>query len=244
MLLTCTGCSVNRPVRTADYGSQQQFSEEKELEEVKRQNIGNGSFFIQKAEIEVSGEEGVEKLIASVKFIYPDRYSVSIRNRAGIEAARIFISSDTILVNDRINRKQYCASPQYMYTKYGITISGLPIIFGDFVGENLSEVITDDCSDGFWNAESLLHGKKINYVIDCKKGKLASAVEEKDTGRDGIIFKFSEYFKSVGRYIPGKIEIMNVKSFTIITVRIGKIIYPWDGTIEFIPGNRYEIIIL
>ena len=40
--------------------------------------------------------------MATIKYELPDKYLISIRSKAGIEAARIFITKDTVLINDRI----------------------------------------------------------------------------------------------------------------------------------------------
>ena len=68
-----------------------------------------------------------------LKFEYPDKYLISIKSRTGIEGARIYISEDTILFNDRINKKMYYGSSLYLKRKYGLTTNFLPLIFGDIV---------------------------------------------------------------------------------------------------------------
>ena len=42
--------------------------------------------------------------------------------------------------------------------------------------------------------------------------------------------------------IPGKIEISERQSSTTIEIKIQKIITPWEGTIEFIPGKQFKKI--
>ena len=215
---------------------------ERIAEIIKEQNISKSSFFIQKAEIEVTGAEGVERFIANIKYKYPDNYSISIRSKTGIEVARIFISRDTILANDRINRKLYCASPQYLNIKYGVTLSVLPILFGDYIGDNISEKKIVECINGYRDLETSIKDLKIKYVIDCKKGKTIAAIGETSLNNGGVVLKYSDFFKSGIKLIPGRIEIRDFQPKTIITLRILKISYPWDGTMEFLPGNKYEII--
>ena len=84
------------------------------FESTKNQNITNNGFFIQKAEIEIVTGEGKEKYLASIKFEKPDKYLISVKSRTGIEGARIYISNDSILVNDRINKKLYSGNTFYL----------------------------------------------------------------------------------------------------------------------------------
>ena len=106
------------------------------MERIENQNLTKRNFFIQKAEIEILSEEENQKLIASIKFIYPDQYLISLKSKTGIEAARIFITDDTVLINDRINRKLYFGKPAQLKNKYGISPAVLPVVLGDFIKGN------------------------------------------------------------------------------------------------------------
>lgn len=212
------------------------------FESIRKQNITNNSFFIQKAEIEISGREGNEKFLASIKFKNPDKYLISLKGKTGIEAARIFLSDDTLLVNDRINRKQYCGTPEYLKIKYGITASVLPVIFGDYIDDNMINKSNAECSNGKLDIDCIINGIKIKYVIDCIKGKCISEIIENGLNSKRMEIQFTDFFKKEKNLIPGKIEILDLQRETTIKIRIKKVVSPWEGNIEFIPGNKYEII--
>jgi Domain of unknown function (DUF4292) len=241
LLILSTGCSVIRNGRNRNYGLSDAIVSEKLFESIRKQNITSNSFFIQKAEFLISSKEGAEKLLGSIKFESPDKYLISIKSRTGIEAARIFISDDTILINDRINRKQYYGSTQYLKSKYGITTSVLPIIFGDYITDNLSDNKAI-CSDGKLDIIGTVGGIKIKYVIDCKKGKIILAIPENRSNEEGIEIQYSDFFKNENVLSPGKIEIKDFQRETTVDIKIQKIESQWSGKIEFVPGKGYELI--
>jgi len=208
-------------------------------EELKNQNITNANFFISKAELEVSGIDGIEKLICSIKYVYPGTYLISIRNRTGIEAARIFLSSDTVLVNDRINRKLYYGSNKQMVEKYGFNQSVIPLILGDYLTDDLVRTESENCINGVFKKQDKYKGIFIDYTIDCRILKVISATT--GTG-NSFNLEFSRFMRIDNILIPEEIQIEDLKKMTKISIRIQRIEYPWNGSIEFIPGSGYEKI--
>ena len=214
---------------------------QKFVEAVQMQNVTNRNFYIQKADIVISGPEGEEKIIVMVKHIHPDNYLLSVRNRTGIEAARVYITKDTVLVNDRINRNQYCASPGYIQKKYGIGTGLLPALFGDFVGIELQDSLSK-CVDGIINVDFIQNGTKIRYKIDCNKAKVFNAKIEGSLNKIVIEMEYSDFKKISGGWFPLKVIVNDYRSSTTIEIEIKKFEEPWSGEIEFVPGNKYEII--
>lgn len=242
LVVLITGCSVFRYAGSSNEGVSTGIITGDVSERVIKQNITFNSFFIRKAEIEFTTMEGREKFLCSIKFERPDKYLISLKSRTGIEAARIFITKDTILINDRINRKQYYGSTQYLKSKYGITASFIPLIFGDYIEDNISDNNQAKCFEGKMDIDCLVSGIKIKYVIDCKKGKSISATPGDSLNDEGIEIQYDDFFKTGEILTPGKIEIRDFQRQATIEIRIQNIESPWDGSIEFIPGNRYEIL--
>lgn len=242
LTVVSAGCSVIKNGRSKNYGFYGSLITEQTLESIKRQNITANRFYIQKAEIELIGPETREKFLGSIKFETTGKYLISLKSKTGIEAARVFVTNDTILINDRINRKLYCGSPDYLIRKLGISVSVLPVIFGDFIGDNFSGNIQAECFEGILDVECLISGMKIKYVIDCRKGKPVLAVPGNSIFNEDIKIKYNDFIKNGDFLTPSNIEISSSQKKTTIKIRILKIESPWDGTIEFIPGNRYEIL--
>lgn len=241
LLIFSSACSVIKTGRNKNYGISKEIISDKLFESIKKQNITLNKFYIQKAEIEISSQEGTQKVLGSVKFEKPGKYLISIKSNTGIEIARIFISEDTILINDRINRKQYYGSTQFLKSKYGITASVLPVLFGDFIDDNLYDnksICTDDKLDRI----GLIDGIKIKYIIDCKKEKIISAIPMKRMSEHNIEIKYSDFFKNGNIISPGEIEINDFLKKIKINIKIKRIESGWNGNVEFISGSRYELI--
>ena len=236
------GCSITRSRSNKDLKISKELFSGNVLESVKNQNITNTGFFIQKAEIEVITQDGKEKLIGSVKFEHPDKYLISIKNRTGIEGARIYISEDTILFNDRINRKMYYGSSVYLKRKYGFTTNFLPLIFGDIVLEKNYRESKEKCSGDKINTDCLVQGVILNYDISCKKRKSTLVSQLNSFVQRGIEFKYDNFTNSGNIIIPTKIELKEAQYNLTIRINIVKIELPWNGKIEFVPGRNYEII--
>ena len=208
------------------------------LENTEAQNISNSSYFIQKAEIEVDTPDGIIKFVGTIRFEKPDKYLISLRSKTGIEGARIYITKDTVLVNDRINKRLYSGTAAYLRLKYGMSQNLLPLIFGDIIvdsklkGENLT------CNDDKVTIDCAVKGNYLNYIVDCKKNK----TEMVSIGDQEINLRFDKYFVLNNIWIPRTIEFRAAKYSTEIKIKIVKVEYPWDGNVSFIPGKGYELI--
>lgn len=241
IIFTLLGCSgIKRAGRSAaDISGGGDFTSDEIL---KSRNLTNNNFFIQKAEVEISTEEISGKFIASIKFVVPDQFLISIRSRTGIEVARMFLSDDTVLINDRINRKLYHGDPEFVNIKYGIPVDIMPILLGDYVSGNEQDSKPEKCSGGLTKLGSTVKGLKVNYTVDCRKAKIVKAEQE---GSMSNIISEIEYddFERIGNIImPAFIKIRHMRTMSNLILRIGKIESPWVGSIDFIPGSRYELI--
>ena len=162
----------------------------------------------------------------------------------GIEAARVFISHDTVLINDRIYRKLYCGSNEYLLKKYGIATGSLPLVFGDYL-DGLKEVeIFKDCSNGVSEIQGYLETKEIWYYLDCNKAKVSGVTISEKTGTAGINMKFGEFRYADNITYPGQILIEDILEKTQISIKILSVDFTDKRQLEFIPGKNYERIIL
>lgn len=236
------GCSVTKVKGPGYDDGLKDIENEKLIDNILKKNITTRNFYIQKAEIEISGSGETNKLFGSIKFENPDKFLFSLRSRTGLEIVRIFISDDTILVNDRINRKLYCGRPSYLKMKYGLSASVLPVMFGDFIDGEILDNIKLKCLDGNFNTARIVEGMKLMYYIDCRIGKTVLMTTESSLKLKEVEIRYKDFFKKDKSIIPGKIEYTNFKREESVIIVIKKIELPWDGNIDFIPGNKYEII--
>jgi hypothetical protein len=240
--LFSAGCSVIRNKSDRNLEISKEYISENILESVKRQNITNQNFFIQKAEIEILVQNNREKLIGSVKFIHPDKYLISLKGRTGIEGARIYTSGDTMLINDRINKKVYSVSTLYLKRKYGISTDFLPLIFGDLVLEINPKDRKTSCIGDKVNFDCVVQGILLNYEINCKKGKTILVQQHDSMNLRSIEIKYDKYIKSGNILIPENIEFIDSQRDIRLKIKVLKIQQPWNGNVMFIPGKDYETI--
>lgn len=215
-----------------------------EIGEVKKQNLTNSDFNIAKAEIEISNNGESQKLLGSLKFKKSGSYLVSFKTRTGIEAARIFITKDTILINDRLKKRLFYGSADYLKEKYGISGEAIPLIFGDFIESAGKEEQVINCLDKKNELSGVIISNRITYTIDCHVGKIikASIDDEQNSGK--ILFLYNKFKKATDINYPGYIEFSDKNRETIIRIKIDRIEFGGEVKTDFIPGNNYEKILL
>lgn len=212
------------------------------LQSTEYQNITNTGFYIQKAEIETVTTSGNDKFTAIIKFKKPDKYLISIRSKTGIEGARIYISGDSIQVNDRINRKLYYGTSTYLQKKYGFSQIFLPLIFGDILLNKKCGLSKENCIEDKLNVVCDLAGIALNFNIDCKKRKLITVDQITSINKEGMNLSYADYFKTGNILIPRIIKFDDSKYGIAVKIKISKVQSPWTGNISFVPGKGYELI--
>lgn len=242
VLLLITNCSVSRlktKERSAAYDYETGSLEVNRLDEY---NLTNLSFYIQKAEIEVISRGDKESLLASVKYRFPDSYLISLRTRTGIEAARVLIRSDSVFINDRINRTLYYGSRKAVIRKYGLNDDVLPVFFGDYVASGAKVAPVYKCNNGVATIETVTDGIRAVYNIDCKSKRAVSVSVFRENGKDPVSFTFEDH-NSIGNVSFGnKVTIENIYGYERVNIEYSKIEAPWEGSFVFIPGRNYEYI--
>lgn len=239
VLFLTAGCSAIRPAFRPEQKSIAGKDSDNLSKVVIDQNITKHNFYVQKAQVEIISNSINETFLASIKFLYPDTFLISIRSKTGIEAARIFYTKDTILINDRISRKLLYGKPGIAGRRYGITPESFPLVLGDLISEN-GNVLYSDCINGEATLNSSFHGSKIRYVLDCENGKVVSATQEGSSKSVLTVLNFKKFIREKDLFYPSSISIVSEEMK--LNIRIDKMEYPWNGNIEFIHGKNYELI--
>lgn len=239
LIVVIAGCSGLR--RAGKTGNMREVSRTVSLAEVAEQNLSNENFSIQKAKIDLDYGGGGVSFLASIRHVVPDKYLISLRMGTGIEVGRIYIDKDTILANDRINKVFYYGKSSVLSAKYGIPVELIPALFGDFVGETGDVGQNSGCSNGILSVDTYLKGLKLKYEVDCSTSKSVSLRQEGYSTASGDI-KYDNFEKKGGKLIPKDVILNHTESGSKLRITFEKIETPWEGNVEFIPGNRYERI--
>ena len=240
LIIAITGCSVSRfgkpdMDKNVETGSGV-FNKKKIL----NNNLTSYSFFIQKAEVEVYSGNEIQKFLANIKFSFPDTYLISLRSNTGIEAARIFLTGDTMLVNDRINKIIYCGNSYGVRKKYGFVQALLPLLWGDIVLSRNYEENDIKCLKGSAQIDEVISGFKVAYKINCDKAKVEMVVLTGSNNQQNTIISNESYKKIGNGYVVEKSNVTGFNNYDLIKLKYSKIEVPWEGKIEFIPGKNYE----
>jgi hypothetical protein len=237
-----TGCSVSKKSGSTASNSGKEAAVENSMESIINNNLSKENFYIQKADIKVTQDNISVRFIASIKFRKPDSLLISVKSRTGIEAGRAFITKDTILINDKINRKLLIGNPEIIESKYGIDPLLIFAVLGDIIIDDKEIGKALDCKKGVYSHGFEINNKTVEYIIDCGKKKAVRAYFEGDIKTSNITIDYSDITISDRLKYPKKIEIADdLKSINIL-LEIKKIESPWKGKIEFVRGSGYKVV--
>jgi hypothetical protein len=166
---------------------------------------------------------------------------ISLRSRSGIEISRVFINRDSVYIVDRLKKKVYTGTVNYVGKKYGIPFSMFPVLLGDFIGVCGSENYTDRKDEGMIFKCSV-NGISLNYEIDKGIEKVKKVYAENRYGNTLLSADFGKFKKVSTAIFPSKINWDDLERSIKVEISIKKIEYPWNDKLEFSYGNRYEVI--
>ena len=204
-------------------------------------NISGKNFSITKASVTAKIDNVTTKLIASIRHKTPDSVLVVIRSSIGTEVARMLMTGDTLIINDRLNKDLIIGKPGVRTLKYGISPDILFVILGDVVLSPDDRDHKATCINGNTRQTSEVNGKVIDYRIDCRKQKALEANVEESIFTEGIKIRFDKFEDWSGLVMPKKIEIREPDSHIVISIEIEKVDAMWNGNIDFMPGRNYQI---
>lgn len=244
-MLIYTGCSSVRRVSGPDYEGTDDGVVV--MDGVLRNNITNYGFNISRADIHYNIDGVSGRLIAAVRHRNPDTVLIVLKHTTGIEIGRIYMDSDTILINDRVNRRLMYGDPGYLEVKYGIDKKALMIILGDIFiddGNEIGGYKNMKCQKGILRSQARVNERNINYEIDCNYLKTVSATITRGNVSDKISVWYDNFMRRDDYVFPGRIEAEDIGRKARIILDIRNIEIPWEGRIEFIPGSRYRPMLL
>ena len=207
-------------------------------------NLSAEDFHIQRADITVTQNEISARFTASIKFRKPDTMLITVRSRAGIEAGRGLITRDTIIINDRVNKKLLIGSASVIGKKYGIEPELIFVALGDIIVDEADINTPVKCLKGIYKDGYEINGRKVQYIVDCKMKKAVQAYFEGDIRSGNLTIRFGDIVNIDGVLFPQKVEIDDDLSTLNILLEIKKIERPWNGRIGFVPGQGYKVNIL
>jgi hypothetical protein len=234
------GCSVLRKSRTVEEANNGNYTADLVGMTVEN-NISGKNFDISKATLVISQNGETQKLLIGVRHKVPDTTLLIIRSRMGVEAARIFLTNDTVLINDRLNKKLIVGKPEEIKARYGFDTGMLYMVLGDLLKDKNRETEAVKCNNGTIKKEFSVGQREVEYNIDCNRKKVMDTEIREDIRNGGISIKFEKFMKLNGITIPQKIELIDEDLASDIKISIEKVMVDWAGEIDFIPGKGYVV---
>jgi hypothetical protein len=211
------------------------------IERIKEENLFNENFDIIRAEIKYTENKNSSELIGTISYRNESVFLVSLRTKAGIEAGRIYITKDTLLANDRFNKKLYYGSTIQFSKKYGIELEWIPVLFGDLIIKDEGKALTTECNDNEAKIVEKLNLTEISYTVNCTEEKVKMTEIKENSGKR-IILKFDNFLETDGKKYPSDIEIIENEGKSQINIKIKKAEINTERKLKFIPGEGYEKI--
>jgi hypothetical protein len=236
------GCSITRRQINTGLNDSVDSVPNALLNSVVEQNVARGSFFITKADVEVVSQKDRKVFVASIKFTLPDMYLISLKSKTGIEAARIYLTNDSVLINDRFNRILYYASTDKFFKKFGVNFEYASLFFGDYKDIKCLSDDTITFENDRINIKCRDNETELIYEIDSKRNKVVGLRLGHEHTQREILLSFKDFIRLNNILLPQRIDIIGIDNIELININIRKINLPWEGDIEFVPGNRYERI--
>lgn len=236
-LVISSGCT-SRLFISGETRNSEIYSPEELLSRTIKNNISLDSYLIGKGDILIQNGNTKSKFLFTGKFERPDKFLFSLKSFTGIEGARIYLTKDTILVNDRVNKRILYGKPDNIERMTGIPYNFFNMVFGDLIiqdeitGINMERV----------NKQLVIKQKSKNVsirsVVETRISKVSSASLADQVRREEILLKYSKFSKEM-KHFPEIIEIQDKSRNIYAKIRLKKIEMHWDGKIEFVPGQGY-----
>lgn len=240
LALFSVGCGTVKKKSTEEFAIAGVYNAEMFLQEVREYNLTKDSFYINKAEVQASMLGFNQNLIVSMKFKKPDSAMFIIKAKIGLEVARALITNDTIIINDRLNKRLILSGPEYFKRKYGLEPKLIYMIFGDFLlkPENIENQIK--CQKNSSQIDFIKDRNQYLMKFDCISKKLKEASIESITRGKKVEFKYDEFVGNNKKKYPILSTILVPDEDINLILRIEKIDTNWDGNIDFVANNGYR----
>ena len=240
LLVLLTGCSALKTGKTKTEHISSRFFD---FRKIMAQNLTVNDFNIRKAEVQIAIGDEKQILLASVKYKTPGYWLISLKNNIGIEITRAYITTDTLLINDRLEKKMFYGKTNAIEKRYGIPFIAIPVIFGDFVEENPESIDSIKCVGAKDTLNIKFDKFEIEYFISCRDNKIINA-NLRNPGNKVIQIAYSKISLFDNKKYPSRIKIIDTTDRCIIEIRIRNIDFNNIERLDFIPGRGYENILL
>jgi hypothetical protein len=157
-----------------------------------------------------------------------------------MEAFRVYLSSDTVLINDRLNKSVLYGNINDFERITGLPAALLRVSYGDLFLIEPKLQPGEVCIDNEVKLNEYFLGLMVKTTIDCLKEKVKSVMLTTGVPDEFITIEYKKH-REDHNGLPRKVEINDFRRKIKITLSLDKYTSPWVGDIEFIPGTGYSV---
>jgi Domain of unknown function (DUF4292) len=244
VILFSESCSVSRRSGSKKISSGRPGVTSDIASSITANNLSGQNFFIRRANISLTKDNITSQFSANIRYKLPYTLLITVKSKIGIEAARAYLTKDTLLINDRFNKRLITGSPEKLQSRYGISSDMIFALLGDFIIENKDEKRILNCNNGFYSGSYTLDDRRVDYKIDCDRKKVTEAYFEGGLTTGNISMVFSRFRSMNGAMVPQVVSLSDDLSGLKIIVEIEDVEIGWNGEIDFVPGKEFEVVYL
>ena len=239
LVIILGGCA---PVKVLT-DSESDLKEKNIRQVIEGNNISSAGFAVPKAEIVFLMDGSEQKLLSNIKFDGKGNFLISLRSSSGFEALRILITNDSIKANDRINRKFYTGSDDYILWKYGIRKEMLILFFGDLLIAQNNNYISE-CINGEATITGAYKNFSLKYTASCNNGKVTESFITDARGKASLTGRYSKFRQSESFKFPQIGHLIIQPEGIEIKFRIKNVEEYSGEELNLVRGRDYDKIIL
>jgi hypothetical protein len=240
--LLINGCFVNKTITEKNTGTG--LSDDEIVTSVAKKNISDSGFYIKKAVVDYSDATNNLKFLLSVKHNRNGEYLAIARAMAGLELFRIYITSDTILINDRLNQTLSVGNGRYLKENFSLDFNSLVYLFGDFYYTENLKSYSSGCLMGTKQFTDYIGNEKVDIKIDCNDGKVVYTKLIDELRNHSVSLTFFNFIKNGNMTYPEKTDMIFSENKIGLNIDIQSIDLDWNGEIDFVSGSDYKLELL
>ncbi|MDX9771805.1 MAG: DUF4292 domain-containing protein [Bacteroidales bacterium] len=233
MIILLTACSASRKRRsygTMNMSTDAEYSEM--VESVKRSNITEDGFIINKGHIELYGTAIEGKFGINAKVNKKGDLSASVRGPLGIELVRILAVGNDIAAIDRFNKTVYIGKRDEIMKRYAMPENFINILFGDMPESSLRRL--ESTNNGILRIESTVDEVIREMSICIGELKICSEqIWRADNSAKQIMLQFSDFRMAGNRKYASSIQMEEDSGMFHVKLFIDELETGYNSDIEF-----------
>lgn len=143
-----------------------------QLNRVVEKNISSAGYIIKRIDIQIVNENEKRSVLAALRYNSVNKdFLMNIRTNTGLELARVYAGSDTLIIIDRFSEKVFLGKPEYFISTFGFDLKHIHMLFGDCISNTDTPGLITECNNGIAIISDTDRNSLVKYHINCRQSK-------------------------------------------------------------------------